>query len=72
MNFDMQDNTLQWYAIHVKSNHERITARALSGKGYEPFVPIYRESGDCGYEWQRKVKSDVARAGVPGLHFLSI
>lgn len=31
-----------WFAIVVKSKHEKLTARLLREKGYEEFLPIYR------------------------------
>lgn len=31
-----------WLAIQVKSRHELLTAKILSNKGYDPFVPLYR------------------------------
>lgn len=42
--------TLDWFAIRVKSNRERVTALGLQGKGYEVFLPEYRreESGGRG------------------------
>ena len=36
-------NGFPWYAIHVKSKHEKKTADALTRKGYECLVPSYRE-----------------------------
>jgi transcription termination/antitermination protein NusG len=36
---------LEWYAIRVKSNRERVTSAGLSGKGYEVFLPEYSRSG---------------------------
>lgn len=37
---------LEWFAIRVKSNRERVTALGLQGKGYEVFLPEYqRETG---------------------------
>jgi transcription antitermination factor NusG len=30
-----------WYAIRTRSNHEKITAMGLKGKGYEPYLPTY-------------------------------
>jgi transcription antitermination factor NusG len=39
-------NTLasnSWYALRIKSRHERIVASALFGKGYEVFLPLYRD-----------------------------
>lgn len=31
----------QWYAVHVKSNQERITADFLKNRGVEHFLPTY-------------------------------
>ena len=31
-----------WYAIRTRSNYEKKTAAALAGKGYDPYLPIYR------------------------------
>lgn len=30
-----------WYAIRTRSNHERVAAMAMAGKGYEPYVPCF-------------------------------
>jgi transcription antitermination factor NusG len=35
-------NDLSWYAVHVRSNFERIVSRNLEDKGYELFLPTYR------------------------------
>jgi len=32
-----------WFAVRVKSHFERVTATFLTGKGYESYVPLYRE-----------------------------
>jgi transcription antitermination factor NusG len=32
-----------WYAIRVKSNRERVTAQALTGKGFQVCLPLYSE-----------------------------
>jgi transcription antitermination factor NusG len=34
-----------WYAVRVKSNRERVTSLALSGKGYAVFFPECRRPG---------------------------
>ena len=39
---------LDWFAIRVKSNRERITALGLRGKGYEVFLPEYQAEGTPG------------------------
>jgi transcription antitermination factor NusG len=31
-----------WYAIRTRSNHEGVAAMVLSGKGYDPYLPLYR------------------------------
>jgi transcriptional antiterminator RfaH len=33
---------LPWYGIRTRSNHERVATIVLSGKGYEPYLPLYR------------------------------
>jgi transcription termination/antitermination protein NusG len=30
-----------WYGIRTRSNHERVAALVLTGKGYEPYLPLY-------------------------------
>jgi len=37
-----------WYALYVKSRHEKQVASILSGKGYESFVPTYRSKTKSG------------------------
>jgi len=34
-------NRVDWFAVRVKSNRERVTSLGLSGKGYEVFLPEY-------------------------------
>ena len=41
-----------WYAIRVKSKFEAVASAALSGKGYEPFLPLYRSRR----RWSDRVK----------------
>jgi transcription antitermination factor NusG len=31
-----------WYGLRTRSNRERIAATILNGRGYEPFLPVYR------------------------------
>ncbi len=33
---------VQWYAVHVRSNQEKVTAGLLEGGGVEVFLPTYR------------------------------
>jgi transcription antitermination factor NusG len=32
----------RWYALHVRSRHERVVEKGLRGKGYAVFSPFYR------------------------------
>jgi transcriptional antiterminator NusG len=31
-----------WFGNRTRSNHERVAALVLRGKGYEPYLPLYR------------------------------
>jgi transcriptional antiterminator NusG len=42
------DNTVNWFAVRVKSNREKVTSLGLSGKGYEVFLPEYVRDGPSG------------------------
>lgn len=33
---------IQWYAVQVRPRYELSTAKILTGKGYDPFVPQYK------------------------------
>ena len=33
---------LRWYALRVRSNHEKTASLFLSSRGYEEFLPLYR------------------------------
>ena len=53
-----------WFAVRVNSNCERRTVTALTGKGYESFVPLcwqYRN-------WSNRIRK-VERAMIPGYVF---
>ena len=59
-----QDATLPWYGVRTRSNHERIAANVLSGKGYKYYLPTYRTKR----RWSdRVVESD--RPLFPGYVF---
>jgi transcription antitermination factor NusG len=47
-----QHTSLLWYAIRVRSKFERVASRALAGKGYEEFLPLYRS----GRAWSDRSK----------------
>lgn len=34
--------TGHWYALHVRSRHEKVVENSLKGKGYAVFCPFYR------------------------------
>ena len=53
-----------WYALRIKSRHERIVAAALNGKGYEVFLPLYRDRR----RWSDRVK-EVELPLFPGYLF---
>src|SRR5438874_12174772 len=36
--------TSNWYALHVRSRHEKIVSSVLSIKGFEQFLPLYRSN----------------------------
>lgn len=36
--------TFPWYGIRTRPNHERVAATLLRGKGYEPYLPVYRRT----------------------------
>ena len=47
---------IHWYAIQVRPRSEIATAKALSGKGFEPLVPLYKSRRN----WSdRKVNLDL-------------
>lgn len=33
----------KWYALHVRSRHEHLVAKHLSSRGYESFLPTYKD-----------------------------
>ncbi len=45
------DNYL-WFALQTKSRYEHFVAAMLSGKGYEPFLPVYT----CRRRWSDRMK----------------
>jgi transcription antitermination factor NusG len=53
-----------WYAIHVRSQHEKIVAATLRGKGYDEFLPLYRSR----HRWSDRMKV-IERPLLPGYVF---
>ena len=42
-----------WFAVRVKSRHEKIVAEVARNKGFEQFLPLNR----CHHRWSDRVKS---------------
>jgi transcription antitermination factor NusG len=38
---DLPVGPLPWYGVRTRSNHERVAALVLRGKGYDPYLPLY-------------------------------
>jgi len=39
---ELERSSLPWYAICVRSKFEPLVSKALSGKGYDEYLPLYR------------------------------
>ena len=50
---ETKQSARQWYAIRVKSRHERVVATAVDQEGVEAFLPVYR----CLHTWSDRSKS---------------
>jgi transcription antitermination factor NusG len=53
-----------WYAVQVRANHELTAADHLRGRGYTPFVPLYKRRTN----WSDRIKV-VDAALFPGYLF---
>ena len=53
-----------WYGIRTRSNHENVAAIVLKGKGYDPYLPVYRAHWR---RFERAIESE--RALFPGYVF---
>lgn len=40
-----------WYGLRTRSNHEKVAATVLEGKGYQQFLPVYR----CRRRWSDRI-----------------
>lgn len=58
---------LQWYALHTKSNFEKITASEVSAKGLESFLPVRAEL----HRWKDRKKT-IETPLFPGYVFVRI
>lgn len=54
---DSQVRTGRWYALYVRSRHEKVVESGLRGKGYPAFSPFYRT--------KRKRVDRIAEVDVP-------
>ena len=54
----------RWFGLRVRSRWEQLTAVALEGKGYQPFVPLYKVAR----QWSDRVKQ-VEQPLFPGYVF---
>lgn len=41
-----------WFAVQVRAKHENTAATVLRGKGYDPFLPLYK----CRKRWSDRIK----------------
>jgi transcription antitermination factor NusG len=55
---------LPWFAVMVRPGHEKFASRALSNRGYEEFMPLYRTRR----RWSDRIK-EVQLALFPGYLF---
>lgn len=44
--------TLPWYAVYTKHQHEKAASELLSGRGFEVFLPLYRAE----HRWKDRTK----------------
>ena len=59
--------TSHWYAAHVRVNQEKTVARSLSVRGFEAYVPVYKETR----QWSDRLK-EVELPLFPGYVFCRI
>lgn len=64
---DLVQREFPWYAIRVKSKFERVVAQSLTSKGFQSFLPLYKERRS----WSDRVKV-VELPLFPGYVFCSL
>jgi transcription antitermination factor NusG len=62
--FSVRLETLSWYALRIRPNHERLSAAALGAKGYEQYLPVFRSRR----RWSDRV-IDIEQPLFPGYIF---
>src|SRR6201987_6479643 len=50
-----QEPTLNWYALHIRSRHEKRVAERLGSQSLETFLPLHRSR----HTWKNGVHVDV-------------
>ncbi len=61
---DQHDRLLRWYALWVRSRHEKSVADILTGKGYQVFLPMHKSRR----RWSDRFK-EVELPLIPGYVF---
>src|ERR1700750_2367160 len=49
------DTSLNWYALHIRSRHEKRVAERLGSQSLETFLPLHRSR----HRWKNSVHVDV-------------
>jgi transcription antitermination factor NusG len=52
MGSDQDCSSPKWFAVRTRINHEKVAFTLLSGKGFESFLPLYREQRS----WSDRIK----------------
>ena len=47
----VKSESLPWFGVRTRSNHEKVTATVLSGKGYDNYLPTYK----CRKRWSDRI-----------------
>ena len=63
---DADQTTHSWYALQVRTRHEKTVAAALRGKGFAEFLPLYKSRR----QWSQRV-AEVELPLFPGYVFCS-
>src|SRR3984885_1209162 len=43
---DPDADLFPWYGVRTRSNYEKVSASVLRGKGYDPYLPVFRLQGN--------------------------
>jgi transcription antitermination factor NusG len=61
---ELDSGGIQWFALRVRSNFEKVATQLLEQKGYESFLPLYHSRN----RWSDRIKT-VERPLFPGYLF---